>query len=225
MVEKHRPLNHHSLMDAFLLVALSTLFTIVNPFGALGPFLGMTIGESKEKRRQCAKRASIVATSVLAGCALAGAFIFRFYGITIPALKIAGGILLFFIAFDMINARPSRTKQTAEETSEGVQKDDIAVFPLGIPLLAGPGSIVSVFMLADQAKSVPQEIALYGAIAIIGFIAYLTLREAHRLVGLLGQIGLNVFSRLMGVVLAAIAVQFVLDGIRVALPGLAGIVS
>jgi multiple antibiotic resistance protein len=212
-------------MDAFLFVALSTLFTIVNPLGALGPFLGMTIGESTEKRRQHAKRASIVAASVLATCALAGAFIFRFYGITIPALKIAGGILLFFIAFDMINARPSRTKQTAEETSEGVQKDDIGVFPLGIPLLAGPGSIVSVFMLADQAKTIPQEIGLYGAIAIISFIAYLTLREAHRLVGLLGQIGLNVFSRLMGVVLAAIAVQFVLDGIRAALPGLAGVVS
>ncbi len=212
-------------MDAFLLVAISTLFTIVNPFGALGPFLGMTIGETKERRRQMAQRASVVAAGVLAGCALAGSFIFSFYGITIPALKIAGGILLFFIAFDMINARPSRTKQTAEETSEGVQKEDIAVFPLGIPLLAGPGSIVSVFMLADQAKTWSQHLALYGAIAIIGLLAYLTLREAHRLVGVLGQIGLNVFSRLMGVVLAAIAVQFVIDGLRTALPGLASVGS
>lgn len=209
-------------MDAFLLVAVSTLFTIVNPFGALGPFLGMTIGESKEKRRQMARRASMVAAGVLAGCALAGAFIFKFYGITIPALKIAGGILLFFIAFDMINARPSRTKQSPEEQSEGQQKDDIAVFPLGIPLLAGPGSIVSVFMLADQAKTAAQQLGLYGAIAIIGFTAYLTLAEAHRLTRILGQIGLNVFSRLMGVVLAAIAVQFVIDGLHAALPGLAG---
>ncbi len=209
-------------MDPFLIVAISTLFTIVNPFGALGPFLGMTVGESKEKRRQLAKRASFVAAGVLAGCGLAGAFIFRFYGITLPALKIAGGILLFFIAFDMINARPSRTKQTAEEQSEGVQKDDIAVFPLGIPLLSGPGSIVSVFMLSDQANTPAKQLALYGAIAIVGLAAYLTLREAHRLVGLLGQIGLNVFSRLMGVVLAAIAVQFVIDGIKGALPGLAG---
>ena len=209
-------------MEAFLIVAISTLFTIVNPFGALGPFLGMTVGETKERRNQLAKRASFVAAGVLAGCALAGAFIFRFYGITLPALKIAGGILLFFIAFDMINARPSRTKQTAEEQSEGVQKDDIAVFPLGIPLLSGPGSIVSVFMLSDQANTPAKQIALYGAIAIVGLAAYLTLREAHRLVGLLGQIGLNVFSRLMGVVLAAIAVQFVIDGIKGALPGLAG---
>ncbi len=208
-------------MDPFLFVAISTLFTIVNPFGALGPFLGMTAGESKEKRRQLAKRASMVASGVLAGCGLAGAFIFRFYGITLPALKIAGGILLFFIAFDMINARPSRTKQTAEEQSEGVQKEDIAVFPLGIPLLSGPGSIVSIFLLSDQATTWARQLALYGAIAIIGLASYLTLREAHRLVGLLGQTGLNVFARLMGVVLAAIAVQFVLDGIKAALPALA----
>lgn len=204
-------------MDPFLFVAISTLFTIVNPFGALGPFLGMTVGESKEKRRQLAKRASIVAAGVLAGCGLAGAFIFRFYGITLPALKIAGGILLFFIAFDMVNARPSRTKQTAEEQSEGVQKDDIAIFPLGIPLLSGPGSIVSVFLLSDQATTLPKQLALYGAIAIVGLACYATLREAHRLVGLLGQTGLNVFSRLMGVVLAAIAVQFVIDGLKAAL--------
>ncbi len=207
-------------MDTFLIVAISTLFTIVNPFGALGPFLGMTIGEPKEKRRQTAYRASIVAAGVLAGCALAGSFIFTFYGITLPALKIAGGILLFFISFDMINARPSRTKQTAEEQTEGVEKDDIAVFPLGIPLLAGPGSIVSVFLLSDQANTPVRQLALYGAIAIVGLAAYVTLREAHRLVRLLGQTGLNVFSRLMGVVLAAIAVQFVLDGIKAALPAL-----
>lgn len=207
-------------MDAFLVVAVSTLFTIVNPLGALGPFLAMTVGESKEKREAMARRASIVACGILAGCGLAGSFIFSFYGITLPALKIAGGILLFFIAFDMINARPSRTKQTAEEQSEGVQKDDIAVFPLGIPLLSGPGSIVSVFMLSDQATTAPRQVALYGAIVIIGLIAYLTLREAHRLVRILGQIGINVFSRLMGVVLAAIAIQFVIDGIKAALPGL-----
>lgn len=209
-------------MEAYLLVAISTLFTIVNPFGAIGPFLGMTIGESREKRRAMAARASVVAAGILAGCALAGSFIFKFYGITIPALKIAGGILLFFIAFDMINARQSRSKQTAEEQNEGVQKEDIAVFPLGIPLLAGPGSIVSIFLLADQANSVVNQLSLLGAIAVVGLACYVTLREAPRLTGLLGQTGLNVFSRLMGVVLAAIAVQFVIDGLRVALPGLVG---
>ncbi|MES2856966.1 MAG: MarC family protein, partial [Bdellovibrionota bacterium] len=172
--------------------------------------------------RSMAKRASLTAAGVLAGSSLIGAFVFSFYGITLPALKIAGGILLFFIAFDMVNARQSRTKQTAEEQKEGVEKEDIAVFPLGIPILAGPGSIVSAFMLSDQAGTFTRQLSLYGAIVIVGLAMYVTLREAPRLIGLLGQTGINVFSRLMGVVLAAIAIQFVIDGLKMALPGLVG---
>jgi multiple antibiotic resistance protein len=209
-------------MDAFLFVAVTTLVTIVNPVGAMGPFMAMTVGETDERRRQIAWRASFVAGGVLAGCALAGAFIFRFYGITLPALKVAGGVLLFFVAFDMINARPSRTKSTAEEQSEGVLKEDIAVFPLAIPLLSGPGSIVSVFMLADQAHTVMKQLALYAAIALTVFAIYFTLREAPRIMRVLGQIGINVMSRLMGLMLAAIAVQFIIDGVKAALPALMG---
>lgn len=207
-------------MDAYLFVAVSTLFTLVNPLGAIGPFLAMTVGESGERRRDQARRASIVASGVLAGSALVGSFVFSFFGITLPALKIAGGILLFFIAYDMVNARPSRTRQTAEEQTEGEQKEDIAVFPLGIPILSGPGSIVSVFVLSEQAKTVVNQFALYGAIAITGLTIYLVLKEAHRVAKVLGQTGINVFSRLMGVVLAAISIQFILDGLRGALPGL-----
>jgi multiple antibiotic resistance protein len=199
-------------METFFIVAFSTVMTIVNPLGALGPFLAMTAGESKERVRQIAIRASIVSGGILAGCAAAGAFIFRFYGITLPALKIAGGVLLFFVAFDMINARPTRSKQTPEEESEGAHKTDIAIFPLAIPLLSGPGAIVSVFMLADKAHTSFQHIAIYAAISTTSFIVWLVLREAHRVVVILGQIGINVMSRLMGVVLAAIAVQFMIDG-------------
>jgi multiple antibiotic resistance protein len=209
-------------MDAFIFVALSTLLTIVNPLAAMGPFMAMTLGEDNDRRCLIARRASLISGGVLAGCAMAGAFIFRFYGITLPALKIAGGVLLFFVSFDMINARPSRTKSTDEEQSEGVLKDDIAVFPLAIPLLSGPGAIVSVFMLADQAKDVFKQLALYAAIAITSLAVYLTLREAPRIMRLLGQIGINVMSRLMGLVLAAIAVQFIIDGMKAALPGLLG---
>ena len=127
-------------MLTFLFVSFSTLITIVNPVGALGPFLAMTVGETELRRRQIAWRASIVSGSVLAGSALVGAFIFKFYGITLPALKVAGGILLFFVAFDMINARPSRTKQTAEEQSEGTMKEDIAVFSARDSTFIGPRS-------------------------------------------------------------------------------------
>lgn len=213
--------SEYGAMNAYFLVAASTLLTIVNPLGALGPFLAMTISDAPAKRRSIAARACMVSAGVLSVCGLAGAFIFKFYGITLPALKVAGGILLFFVAFDMINARPSRTKQTAEEQNEGTAKDDIAVFPLAIPLLSGPGAIVSVFMLADKAKTLDRHAALYVAIAATSLACYLILREAHRVVRLLGQIGINVMSRLMGLVLASIAIQFVLDGVRAALPGLA----
>ena len=208
------------MLQTYFIVALSTVATIVNPLGALGPFLAMTASDSSMKRRSIAARACFVSGGTLIVCGLAGTFIFRFYGITLPALKIAGGILLFFVAFDMINARPSRTKQTEEEEQEGAAKDDIAVFPLGIPLLAGPGSIVSVFMLADKAGTFERHAALYIAIATVSFASYLLLREAHRVVRLLGSIGINVLSRLMGLVLASIAAQFVLDGVKAALPGL-----
>lgn len=200
--------------DAFAFVAFSTLIAIVNPLGAMGPFLAMTVGESTLRRRQIAWRAAVVSGGVLAGGAMAGAFIFRFFGITFPALKIAGGILLFFVSFEMINAKPSRTKQTDEEQKEGIHKQDVAVFPLAIPLLAGPGALVSVFMLADRATNLWRQSSLYLAIVMTVIVIYFTLREANRVVHVMGQIGINVMSRLMGLILAAIAIQFVIDGVH-----------
>lgn len=209
-------------MLSFFLASFTTLFTIVNPMGAVGPFLAMTLDETEKKRREMALRASIISGGVLAFSAAVGAFVFKFYGITLPALKIAGGILLFFVAFDMLNARPSRSKQTAEEEKEGSLKEDIAVFPLAIPLLSGPGAIVSVFILTDKASSWDRHVALYAAILVSSILVYFVLREAHRVVRILGQIGVNVTSRLMGLVLASIAMQFIIDGLRGALPALAG---
>ena len=167
-----------------------------------------------------ARRAAWVSFGVLVVCAAVGGFLFRFFGITLPAVKVAGGILLFLIAMDMLNARQSRAKGTLEEAEEGSVKDDIAVFPLAIPLLSGPGAIVTIFILVDKAQSVPEHAALYTSLAITAILSFMVLREAGRLVKLMGQIGLNVFSRLMGLVLAAIAMQFIIDGAKEALPGL-----
>lgn len=207
-------------MGTFFLLSLTTLLTIVNPLGALVPFIAMTHSEDASKRRRTARRAAIVASGILVGCSALGAFIFRFYGITLPALKVAGGVLLFFVAFDMINARASRTKSTAVEESEGAAKEEIAVFPLAIPLLSGPGAIVSVFILADQASGWLQHLALYGAICIVGAASYWTLAYAHRITDRIGQIGMNIVSRLMGLVLATMAVQFVFDGLVAVFPAL-----
>lgn len=208
------------LVDSFFLVAFSAIFTIVNPLGAVGPFIAMTLSDSDEKKQQTAKRASLVSCCVLVVCAAIGSFIFQFFGITLPALKIAGGCLLFVVAMDMINARPSRTKATAEEEEEGLMKEDIAIFPLGIPLLSGPGAIVSVFILMERARSPVHYMMVFAAIVLTMFISYIILAQASRLAKLFGHTGINVFSRLMGVILAAIAVQFILNGVTDALPGL-----
>lgn len=206
--------------DSFLLVAFSTIFTIVNPLGALGPFLAMTAPDSPAKKIRTAKRACWTSQWILIGCTLAGAFIFKFFGITIPALKIAGGSLLFLVAIDMLNARQSRSKSTEEEAKEGYAKDDVAIFPLAIPLLSGPGAIASTFILAEKAQGLKDHISIFIGITLTMVISYIILKQADRLAHWLGKIGINVFSRLMGLILAALAVQFILDGIRAALPGL-----
>ncbi len=206
--------------NSFFLVAFSAIFTIVNPLGAVGPFLAMTARDPQEKRHSTAQRACILATVVLAVCAAIGSYIFHFFGITLPALKIAGGFLLFLVGFDMVNARESRTRATAEEREEGALKEDIAIFPLGIPLLSGPGSMVTVFILVEKSQTVLEQVSIYASIAVTMLLTYLFLNQAGRLARFMGATGMNVMSRVMGLILAAIAVQFILAGLLEALPGL-----
>jgi multiple antibiotic resistance protein len=206
----------------FFIVAFPAIFTIVNPLGAVGPYLGMTAMDSAEKRMSAAYRACFVATGVLIVCAVLGGFLFQFFGITMPALKIAGGCLLFLVGIDMVNARTSGAKGTEEERVEGAMKDDVAIFPLGIPLLSGPGSMVTVFILVEKAKSPLEHFSIYASIILTMFAAYFILRQATRIARFMGATGINVMSRLMGLVLAAIAVQFILSGLIEALPALKG---
>jgi multiple antibiotic resistance protein len=203
----------HSGYLNFFLVVFPAIFTIVNPLGSLGPFLSMTSRDTVEKKLSTAKRACLLATVVLVVCALAGGFIFKFFGITLPALKIAGGCLLFLVGMDMVNARESRVRGTEEEREEGVLKDDIAVFPLAIPLLCGPGAMVTVFILVERAKTLPEHAIIYASIFATTLISFIMLKEASRLARYLGATGINVMSRIMGLILAAIAVQFILGGL------------
>lgn len=211
------------ILNSFFLIAFPAIFTIVNPLGAVGPFLGMTMRDTEQKRHSTALRACTLATAVLCVCGIVGSFIFEFFGITLPALKIAGGCLLFLVGFDMVNARTSGAKTTEEEREEGALKEDIAIFPLGIPLLSGPGSMVTVFILIERAKTVMDHLAVYLSIVLTMFISLIMLRQASRLARLLGATGINVMSRIMGLILAAIAVQFILAGVTEALPGLKGV--
>ncbi len=209
-------------MFNYFLVAFPAIFTIVNPLGAVGPFLAMTAGDSIEKRQSTAYRACVLATIVLAVCAAIGGILFQFLGITLPALKIAGGILLFMVAVDMLNARESGSRATDEERQEGAMKDDIAIFPLGIPLLSGPGSMISVFILMEKAKPGMDQALIFVSIGATMLVSFILLRQASRFARLFGATGINVMSRMMGLVLAAIAVQFILTGLTDAMPGLKG---
>ncbi len=202
-------------LNSFFL-AFWTMFTIVNPMGALGPFLSMTGNYSETKRRETAIRASYLAGCVLAFVALVGSFVFRALGLTIPALRIAGGILLLLVAIDMLNSRRSRVKGTVEEDQEAALKEDIAVFPLAVPLLSGPGAIATVLVLVDRSTHWTEFLVIYFSIALTALLVGMILVKAELIKKLLGTIGINILSRLMGLVLASTAVQFILDGLKAA---------
>jgi multiple antibiotic resistance protein len=207
-------------MFSFALLAFSTIFAIVDPFAVIAPFLAMTAGDDGAKRRAIALRASIVAGGVLVLFAAAGALVFDVFGITMPAFRVAGGVLLFFTALDMLRARLPPSRATAAEAQEGREADDPAVIPLAMPLLAGPGAIASVVMLTGRASTMLEHASVYASIAATCLVTYLVLRASERVAKLLGTTGMNILTRLMGLMLAALAVQFVLDGLRTAFPSL-----
>lgn len=205
----------------FGLTAFSSLFAIVDPFAALPVYLGLTGHETPARRRQIALRATLTTVVVLCVFAMAGQVLFDFFGISIPAFKIAGGALLFGVAFEMMRAQPSPTRSTPEEEQDAAHREDVGLIPIGIPLLSGPGAIASAMVLATRAQGFSLRAALFAAIAGVGFATWLTLRSAGPLARLLGKTGMNVIARVMGLILAAVAAQFVIDGVRTAFPALA----
>lgn len=197
-------------------VAFGSLFSIVDPFSALPVFVALTGQKPKDYQGRTALRASLTCFVVLSVFAAAGSFIFKFFGITIPAFKVAGGILLFGVALDMMRAQHSETRTTKEEEAEN--HEDVGLIPLGLPLLSGPGAIAAVMVLAGQAESTASRVAVHVAILGIGLSAFLILRSAAVVGKLLGTTGIRVIGRLMGLILAAIAIQFVIDGAHEAFP-------
>jgi multiple antibiotic resistance protein len=150
---------------------------------------------------------------ILALFASAGGLIFKIFGITLPAFRIAGGVILGLSALEMVRAE-RRTRETREEVAEGVEKEDAAITPLAIPMLAGPGAISTVLVLVNRAGSWTGAIPIYSAILMVGVATFLSLRGSEPFHRLLGKTGINVLSRLMGLVLATVAVQFILDGLK-----------
>jgi multiple antibiotic resistance protein len=203
----------HSAYVRFSLLALSSIFFLVDPFAALPTFLAVTAGADRARRRRMAWKASITACVVLGSFALAGQLIFHLFGITLPAFEIAGGIILLLIGLDMLNAKRSETQETVPETQAAAAKEDAGIVPLGIPMLAGPGSITSVMVLVGQAGGNWKLVtAILAAILITATISYLVLGNSDRVANALGETGIRILVRIMGLLLVALAVQYFVNG-------------
>jgi multiple antibiotic resistance protein len=206
----------------FAVSAFATVFAIVNPLGNIPFFYAVTDGYTREDKKRVAAKTVIVTALVLFIFALFGQWIFGLYGITIPAFRIAGGILLFSIAFSMLNGQKSKTKLTDEEKEEALQKDSVGIVPLGIPMFAGPGAITTVMILVSDAlvtsEAITRLAVISAAILLTVIISYETLVHSERIFNLMGRSGAMAFSRIMGLLLAAVAINFVLRGIAQAIP-------
>ncbi|MGZ3417146.1 MAG: MarC family protein [Polyangiales bacterium] len=198
----------------FLGLCLPSLLSIVDPLAAIPIFVALVAKEPKPEQRRTALRAVFTMAVMLMLFAVAGNAIFHFFGITVAAFKIAGGILLFSMALDMMRAHHSPVRSTPAETNEAVAKEDVGIIPLGIPLLSGPGAIATVMMWAARAKGPAQNAALYGSILIVALVTSVALLFSTTLLARLGKTGINVATRIMGLILAATAAQFVVDGWR-----------
>ena len=197
----------------FSFVALTSVLFLVDPIAAIPTFLSMTAEQDGAQRRHMAKRAAWTCLVVLTGFGAAGKLIFRLFGITLPAFKIAGGVILLLIGLDMLRARRSQTKETPGDAEEGAEREDVGIIPLGIPMLAGPGAISTVMVLISGKPGWWYAIPVFLAIAVTSVVSYWILAGASRVRHYLGETGIRILTRLMGLMLTAIAIQFMLNGL------------
>jgi len=207
----------------FTLLAFSSIIVIVNPLAATSYFVSLSIGMDAPNKIRIARESSRFALLILLIFAILGGIIFQLFGITLEAFRIAGGILLFSIGIEMVYARTSRTKVTATEQSEGIETEDISIMPLATPMISGPGAITTVIVLMNEAAG---DYIEFGIVIIAIFTAitltWVMMQNADRIVRRIGQREFRVVNRLMGMLLIAIAVQFVILGLKQAFPILKG---
>ena len=200
---------------------LIALLAILNPIGAVPIFIALTNDETPQQRLQTAKMAARAVAVVLLVSAFLGEYILHFFGISIAAFQVAGGMILMLLAFNMLQAKSGgRYKHTPEEAAEGMQKEAVAVVPLAVPLLAGPGTMVTVIIAHNRSNSWLASGLLVVDILIISLVAYAALRLAEPLSNRMGVTGINISTRIFGLILAAIAVTFLANGLSTLFPGL-----
>lgn len=200
----------------FALITFTSVLFIVDPIAVIPTYLVITRNETPAQRRATATRATIAAAVLMIVFGIAGRLIFRLFGITLPAFRIAGGLILWYVAMDMLRGQRS-TQESSTEIAEGAEKDDVALTPLAMPMLAGPGAISTVMVLSAQARTMPRKAIVYASIVVTALASWIVLRLAERLIERIGQTGIRVMTRIMGLLLAALAVQFVIGGAQEAL--------
>jgi multiple antibiotic resistance protein len=200
----------------FALVTFTSVLFIVDPIAVVPSYLVVTRGETAAQRAATARRACVAAAVILVAFAIGGTLIFSVFGITLPAFRIAGGLILWLVAMDMLRAQRT-TQESTPELVEGEIKEDSAITPLAMPMLAGPGAISTVMVLAAQARTMPRKAIVYASIVVTALASWIVLRVAERLIERIGQTGIRVMTRIMGLLLAALAVQFVIGGAQEAL--------
>lgn len=199
----------------FSLLALSSIFFLVDPFAAIPSFLAITHSADQRRRKRMARKGAITCFIVLTSFAVAGQLIFRLFGITLAAFEIAGGLILLLIGLDMLEARRSATQETLGDAEEAAAKEDAGIVPLGVPMLAGPGAISSVMVLVGQAPSLWhwEMGAILGSIAITALVSYWVLAGAGRVRQVMGETGIRILIRVMGLLLVALAMQLFINGL------------
>ena len=199
----------------FSVLALSSIFFLVDPFAAIPGFLAITESADPERRRRMARKGALTCFIVLTGFAVGGQLIFRMFGITLPAFEVAGGLILLLIGLDMLAAKRSPTQEALGDTEEAASKDDAGIVPLGIPMLAGPGAISSVMVLVGQVPSLWhwEMGAILGSITITCLVTYWVLAGASQVRRVIGETGIRILVRIMGLLLVALAMQYFVNGL------------
>lgn len=197
------------------------LIALINPLGVLPMFISLTHDFSAQQKQRAIRTAALTVVAVVAVSALLGENIIRFFGISTASLQVSGGLLILLMALNMLNAQPGGTKTTVEERDEAEHKDAIGVVPLGIPLLTGPGAMSTVIVMAHNAKKPMDYAAIIGSGVVIAILVWLTLQMAQPIARTLGRTGINIATRIMGLLVAAVAVEFIVDGLTAMIPALA----
>lgn len=197
---------------SFALLAFTSFFTLINPLGTMPIFLTMTAELDVDHRTRTARKASIVAFITIVIFAFTGQLLFRFFGISVNSFRMVGGVIFFLMGMDMLQARLGKVKVKDSEVHSYV--DDISITPLAIPMICGPGALTNAIVLMEDANTLPLKAALIGSVLVVMVITYLILYSSSKIIRLLGQTGINVMMRLMGLIVMVIAVEFFFSGLK-----------